>query len=209
MAKNPRSALLDFASKEAKRLQYCSRAAMKLEQLFVKFPKLLTLLPPRKVCVDLGCYPGSWLQVLSRRVRGDAKIYGFDLLGIDDVGSLKHVDGNRTETFRCDVFESDSIFNELQLKKNVSLLTSDMMAKTTGHDDSIVSHELAAKAFELGTKDLLAKNGNFVCKIFESEETRALKTEARKAFATAALFRPDAVRKGSREIYMVGLGFKG
>jgi len=181
---------------------------MKLEQLFVKFPKLLTL-PPRKICVDLGCYPGSWLQVLSRRVRGNAKIYGFDLLEIENVGSLKHVDGNRTETFRCDVFESDSIFNELQLKKNVSLLTSDMMAKTTGHNDAIASTELAAKAFELGTKDLLAKNGNFVCKIFESEETRALKTEARKAFATAALFRPDAVRKGSREIYMVGLGFKG
>jgi 23S rRNA (uridine2552-2'-O)-methyltransferase len=107
------------------------------------------------------------------------------------------------------VFESDALFNSLQLEKNVNLLTSDMMAKTTGHDDATASHELAVRAFELATKDLLAKDAHFVCKIFESEETRALKMEAKKAFASASLFRPDAVRKGSREIYMVGVGFKG
>ena len=43
MAKTPRgwNGLLDFASREAKRLGYCSRAAMKLEQLFQKFPEVL------------------------------------------------------------------------------------------------------------------------------------------------------------------------
>jgi 23S rRNA (uridine2552-2'-O)-methyltransferase len=107
------------------------------------------------------------------------------------------------------VFESDELMNSLQLDKNVNLLTSDMMAKTTGQNDASASHELAVRAFELATKDLLAKDAHFVCKIFESEETRALKMEAKKAFASASLFRPDAVRKGSREIYMVGVGFKG
>ena len=185
---------------------------MKLEQLLLKFPKVLSSLQKGKVvkCVDLGCHPGSWLQVLSRKIK-KAEIYGFDLNEIESLESLKYVDVNRTRTFQCDVFESDALFNSLrvQLDKNVNLLTSDMMAKTTGNDDATASHELAVRAFELATKDLLAKDAHFVCKIFESEETRALKMEAKKAFASASLFRPDAVRKGSREIYMVGVGFKG
>ncbi|CAL6447529.1 unnamed protein product [Bathycoccus prasinos] len=213
-AKNPRMAVLDFASREAKRSQYCSRAAVKLEQLLLKFPKVLSSLDKHKgkvvKCVDLGCHPGSWLQVLSRKIT-NAEIYGFDLNEIESLESLKYVDVKRTRTFQCDVFESVALFNSLrvQLDKNVNLLTSDMMAKTTGHDDATASHELAVRAFELATKDLLAKDAHFVCKIFESEETRALKMEAKKAFASASLFRPDAVRKGSREIYMVGVGFKG
>ena len=203
-------AVLDFASREAKRSQYCSRAAVKLEQLLLKFPKVLSSLQKGKVvkCVDLGCHPGSWLQVLSRKIK-KAEIYGFDLNEIESLESLKYVDVHRTRTFQCDVFESDEPMNFLQLDKNVNLLTSDMMAKTTGQNDASASHELAARAFELATKDLLAKDAHFVCKIFESEETRALKMEAKKAFASASLFRPDAVRKGSREIYMVGVGFKG
>ncbi len=203
-------AVLDFASREAKRSQYCSRAAVKLEQLLLKFPKVLSSLQKGKVvkCVDLGCHPGSWLQVLSRKIK-KAEIYGFDLNEIESLESLKYVDVKRTRTFRCDVFESDALFSSLELDKNVNLLTSDMMAKTTGNDDATASHELAVRAFELATKDLLAKDAHFVCKIFESEETRALKMEAKKAFASASLFRPDAVRKGSREIYMVGVGFKG
>lgn len=210
MAKNPRMAVLDFASREAKRSQYCSRAAVKLEQLLLKFPKVLSSLQKGKVvkCVDLGCHPGSWLQVLSRKIK-KAEIYGFDLNEIESLESLKYVDVHRTRTFQCDVFESDALFNSLELDKNVNLLTSDMMAKTTGQNDASASHELAVRAFELATKDLLAKDAHFVCKIFESEETRALKMEAKKAFASASLFRPDAVRKGSREIYMVGVGFKG
>ena len=74
-------AVLDFASREAKRSQYCSRAAVKLEQLLLKFPKVLSSLQKGKVekkCVDLGCHPGSWLQVLSRKIK-KAEIYGFDL----------------------------------------------------------------------------------------------------------------------------------
>jgi 23S rRNA (uridine2552-2'-O)-methyltransferase len=210
MAKNPRMAVLDFASREAKRSQYCSRAAVTLEQLLLKFPKVLSSLQKGKVvkCVDLGCHPGSWLQVLSRKIK-KAEIYGFDLNEIESLESLKYVDVHRTRTFQCDVFESDELMNSLQLDKNVNLLTSDMMAKTTGQNDASASHELAVRAFELATKDLLAKDAHFVCKIFESEETRALKMEAKKAFASASLFRPDAVRKGSREIYMVGVGFKG
>ena len=205
-------AVLDFASREAKRSQYCSRAAVKLEQLLLKFPKVLSSLDKQKgkvvKCVDLGCHPGSWLQVLSRKIK-KAEIYGFDLNEIESLESLKYVDVHRTRTFQCDVFESDELMNSLQLDKNVNLLTSDMMAKTTGQNDASASHELAVRAFELATKDLLAKDAHFVCKIFESEETRALKMEAKKAFASASLFRPDAVRKGSREIYMVGVGFKG
>ena len=158
MAKNPRMAVLDFASREAKRSQYCSRAAVKLEQLLLKFPKVLSSLQKGKVvkCVDLGCHPGSWLQVLSRKIK-KAEIYGFDLNEIESLESLKYVDVHRTRTFQCDVFESDELMNSLQLDKNVNLLTSDMMAKTTGQNDASASHELAVRAFELATKDLLAR----------------------------------------------------
>ena len=92
MAKNPRMAVLDFASREAKRSQYCSRAAVKLEQLLLKFPKMLSSLQKGKVekkCVDLGCHPGSWLM-LSRKIK-KAEIYGLTKRN-RSLESLKYVD---------------------------------------------------------------------------------------------------------------------
>ena len=74
---------------------------MKLEQLLLKFPKVLSSLQKGKVvkCVDLGCHPGSWLQVLSRKIK-KAEIYGFDLNEIESLESLKYVDVYRTRTFQ-------------------------------------------------------------------------------------------------------------
>ena len=82
--------------------------------------------------------------MLSRKIK-KAEIYGFDLNEIESLESLKYVDVHRTRTFQCDVFESDALFNSLQLDKNVNLLTSDMMAKTTGHDDATASRVSRAR----------------------------------------------------------------
>ena len=51
---------------------------------------------------------------------------------------------------------------------------------------------------------LLLPKGNLVVKLLESEELPSIRTAMRSHFATVDLFRPDATRRASREIYLVG-----
>ena len=70
--------LNDFYFKEAKRSNYLSRAAYKLLQIEEKFK----ILRKHGTVLDLGCFPGAWLQVACQELgaidRG-GRIVGIDL----------------------------------------------------------------------------------------------------------------------------------
>ncbi|MGB1441237.1 MAG: SAM-dependent methyltransferase, partial [Candidatus Puniceispirillaceae bacterium] len=73
---------------EAQKRGYRSRAALKLEQMDDKYK----FLRPHAAVVDLGCAPGGWLQVVSRRCKldaGKAKLVGIDLLATDPVAGVQ------------------------------------------------------------------------------------------------------------------------
>jgi 23S rRNA (uridine2552-2'-O)-methyltransferase len=71
--------------------------------------------------------------------------------------------------------------------------------------DESRSLSLAKRAAEIALM-LLKQNGRFVCKVFEGESLNPFKTEISPHFRQVRVFRPKAVRKGSREVYLVGLG---
>lgn len=74
---------------EAKRCNYLSRAAFKLKQVDEKFGVL-----KRRSCIlDLGCFPGAWLQVACQKL--GPKADGGLVVGID----LKEMD---VPQFHCD-----------------------------------------------------------------------------------------------------------
>ena len=65
--------------------------------------------------------------------------------------------------------------------------------------------ELAKKALEICLA-LLKERGHFLSKVFEGEDLKALRNEVKERFDETRLVRPSAVRKGSKEIYLLGLG---
>ena len=65
----------DAYYRKAKQSGYRSRGAYKLEELLRKLPALRR----GGAAVDLGCWPGAWLQVLAERVGPEGRVVGVDL----------------------------------------------------------------------------------------------------------------------------------
>lgn len=69
--------LNDHFFTEAKKGLYVSRAAFKLQQIDDK----CSVIKPNSCVLDLGCFPGAWLQVACQRLGPAAK--GGKVVGID------------------------------------------------------------------------------------------------------------------------------
>ena len=108
--------------------------------------------------------------------------------------------------FESDILTSDVTGLALEIDQRDAVI-SDLAPRTTGIKltDASRSMELVKKALEI-TLLVLIKKGHFLCKTFEGEETKLFMEGLPRHFERFHLIRPSAVRKGSREIYMVGLG---
>jgi len=91
----------------------------------------------------------------------------------------------------------------------VDLVISDLAPQTSGARDvdAARSMTLAQRAMEVADH-LLKAGGKFVCKVFESSDTGQLRALLKSRYKEVKAFRPKAVRKGSREIYLVGISKK-
>ena len=152
--------------------------------------------------LDLGCFPGSWSQYSLKKVGKEG-----DVVGID----LKRPDRLTAPNFRFlkeDILALDANWLKGEVGARDAVL-SDLAPQTTGIrlTDESRSLELAAKALEIALA-LLKEKGHFLCKIFEGEELKAFRDEAAPYFHGMRIVRPSAVRKKSREIYLVGTGYR-
>jgi len=73
----------DAAYRRAKQEGYRSRAAYKLEELDRRFK----LLARGARVVDLGCWPGAWLQVAARRVGPTGRVVGIDVKSAEPIAA--------------------------------------------------------------------------------------------------------------------------
>ena len=184
---------------ESKRLGYRSRAAFKLIQLDEKFK----FLGKGKTIVDLGCAPGGWTQVAVQRNKGAGQIVGLDILPTEPIESA---------TLLCQDFTQDGAAESLKalLKGPADVVMSDMAANTTGHQqtDHLRTIALVELAYDFA-KDVLARGGIFIAKVFQGGAEGSLLNDMKKNFAKVSHFKPDASRQGSPEVYVVAQGFKG
>ena len=187
----------DKYAAKAKAEGYEARSIYKLEQIAKKHP----VLQRNGRVVDLGCYPGSWTRYALKVVGKGGIVVGVDF-------SAPKVSG---ATF----FEASALdVSPEQLLEVLGGLAptvlSDMAPSTTGDKtgDHYRQIELAQRALLVAT-ELLEPGGSFVCKVFEGADAQDFVLEARKYFKTVKRVRPDAVRKVSREWFLVALGFKG
>jgi len=82
-----------------------------------------------------------------------------------------------------------------------------MAPSTSGHGDDFLSVRLCRRVLEL-LPAVLAPGGHVVMKVLEGEEFPALLKETKALFKEAGATKPAASREVSREIFIVGMGYK-
>ncbi|MBU1018804.1 MAG: RlmE family RNA methyltransferase [Patescibacteria group bacterium] len=173
--------------KQAKAHGYRARSAYKLKDILRKYP----IVRRGDKVLDLGAAPGSFLQVLNEI---GAEAVGMDLKEIEPIEGVS--------TIVADIFD-------YKPKGKFDVVTSDLMPNTTGIKflDNEESVDLELRALQVAKK-CLRDDGNAVFKIFNSNELKRFTNNARDCFREVHVFKPDAVRSTSKEIYVVCIGFK-
>jgi 23S rRNA (uridine2552-2'-O)-methyltransferase len=179
---------------------YRARAAYKLSELNEKDK----LIRPGMLVMDLGSAPGSWSQIAGRLVGVKGRVIASDILPMD---SLEHVD------FIQGDFTEESVFNQIMETigdRQVDVVISDMAPNLSGVDavDQASSIYLVELALDMARRVLKPK-GDFVAKVFQGEGSDDYIKEVKTAFEKVMIRKPDASRPRSREVYVVGKGFKG
>jgi len=183
---------------KAKSDGFVARSAYKLEELDKKFH----LFSSGKRVLDLGCFPGSWMQFISSKVGNKGLVYGIDrtLLQIHMKENMKFL--------QSDIFLLEADASLFQTK--FDLICSDMAPNSTGIKsvDAERSFELCLKALEIARIALKTK-GNFVVKAFQGTTLDRLISLVRSEFYQTKSFKPNSSRNESRELFVVGIGKKG
>lgn len=165
-----------------------ARSAFKLEELINKYH----LLDGAQIVIDLGAWPGGWSVVASRYARVVAV----------DLRELAPIEG--VEALQADLFD-DALIGRLP---EADAILCDAAPATTGRgDDAEVQLTLARRAW-LIAQQRLRPDGSFVCKAFQGEGFELLLRELRPHFRLLKATKPVSSRKSSREMYLVGLGYR-
>ncbi|MET0152630.1 MAG: RlmE family RNA methyltransferase [Candidatus Binatia bacterium] len=186
----------DRLYRKAKAQGLRSRAAFKLEDLD------RGLLGRGHRVIDLGCWPGGWLQVASRRVGPGGRVVGIDTRAMAPLG-LPNVRVLQGDVCRDDVIE-DAVH---ELGGLADVVLSDMSPSLTGirDRDEAQASELVRRALGVAERSL-RPGGSFVCKIFMNGEYRELRDAVARRFEHVSTTRSEATRKGSAELYLVARG---
>jgi 23S rRNA (uridine2552-2'-O)-methyltransferase len=184
----------------AKEAGYRSRAAYKLLELSRRHG----LIRAGDRVVDLGAWPGGWLQVAAKLVGPGGLVVGVDLVPIQPVA-------DPVVTCLTGDVRDPSVREEIARISGgkVDVVVSDMAPKLTGvrTTDVMRSVELAELSCEVAAS-LLRPKGRLLMKMFASPEADTLVTALRGSFAAVRRTRPEASRSGSAELYVVALDFR-
>lgn len=183
----------DYYYKKAKKENLRSRAVFKLIQLNKRFH----VIKKGNSVLDLGCAPGGWLKALKDIVGEKSIVLGVDLQPITPLPKVKFILGDITD---------ENTLNEIkEISSSFDVITSDCSPNVSGNWE--VDHArqiyLAEKSLEI-CQQLLSEEGNFIVKVFQGEYFNEFIKKMKKVFEKVIISKPDASRKRSSEIYVVG-----
>lgn len=184
--------------KKAKAEGYRARSAYKLKEILDRHQ----LLRSGQVVLDLGAAPGGFLQVIAEAVGRKGLAVGVDL---DPIRPLGHA---AVRTLAADVYDEALPEKLKEVHEGAfDLVVSDMAPRTTGAGPTDVarSHALAERALEIA-ETVVRPGGHFVAKVFMGAGFEELVSRTRRSFRKVKIERPEAVRRRSRECYVVGIG---
>jgi 23S rRNA (uridine2552-2'-O)-methyltransferase len=196
----------DHFYREAKREGLRSRAAYKLLELNDK----IKLLRPGQKILELGCFPGGWLQVAAQIVGPKGLVVGVDLTESPPFCREEFPKELSIRPPRTLVGDARDPEIQRQLKDlgPYDVLLSDMSPKLSG----ITARDQAgvAELFELALSLcslFLKPGGSFVAKEFPSPEVDELFKAYRSRFEKLGRTRLKATRNTSNELYVIGRGY--
>ena len=82
-------------------------------------------------------------------------------------------------------------------------LTAVALRLAVGADDVLCGHDSTARQGDGVHRGVLKEGGHLVMKMFEGAGTNEFVQGARKHFKSISRMRPDAIRKTSREFYLI------
>ncbi|KAI4834667.1 ribosomal RNA methyltransferase [Plasmodium brasilianum] len=186
---------------KAKNENYRSRAAYKLIELDNKY----LFLKKNKVILDIGCYPGSWSQVILERTKN----YYNEIIAIDRkiMDPLPNIHFIKGEIGKDNI---DDQLKEILLGKKIDIILSDAAVACIGNkiDDHLNSCELTLSITNF-MEQYINNGGTYIVKMYLGSQTNNLKTYLKTIFQFVNTAKPKASRSESREIYLVCRNFLG
>ncbi|XP_054664531.1 putative tRNA (cytidine(32)/guanosine(34)-2'-O)-methyltransferase, partial [Grus americana] len=192
----------DIYYRLAKEEGWRARSAFKLLQLDQRFD----LFRGVHRAVDLCAAPGSWSQVLSRKLRGSpgspVQVVAVDLQAMAPLPGVLQIQGDITKV---------STAQEIQRHfegQPADLVVCDGAPDVTGlHDlDEYIQAQLLLAALNI-TTHVLKKGGTFVAKIFRGKEVTLLYAQLRLFFSDVTCAKPRSSRNSSIEAFVVCRGY--
>ena len=197
----------DFYYQQAKASGYRSRAAYKLLEL----DKRYRIFRKGARVLDLGSYPGGWIQVARAKAGEKGRVVGIDLRalsafpkpeGSDKLAPVQVVVG--------DIYQQGS---REQLKEALGgrchVLLTDMSPQLSGIKFRDVARSVALVEAGLQlAEEVLLPGGTFVAKLFPGSDSDEFVNNSRKLFKSIRRVNLESTRRSSNEFYMVATGYK-
>jgi len=189
LSKNPNYIGGERFNKLSKKDGYRSRAAYKLKQI----NKAHNLIKHNQHILDIGCAPGSWIQVVKELTKGKTLITGIDILPMAKIEGISFLQKDLLEV-------KDEDFND-----HFNLVLSDIAPNISGIaiTDSENMIELLNIEIYLINK-YLVKGGSFLAKCFQGSSFDHLKDYMKLNFEKVIRIKPEASRISSKECYLLG-----
>jgi len=198
----------DIYYRKAKEEGYRARSAFKLLQV----DEELDIFSGVQRAVDLCAAPGSWSQVLAKKLREqwdptsgapEPKIVAVDLQEMAPIPGVI--------SFKGDITSMETVERILShfRGEHAEIVVSDGAPDVSGmHDiDEYIQAQLILAALNLATH-LLRPGGTFVAKIFRGKDVSLLYSQLRVFFTKVTCTKPKSSRNSSIEAFVVGQGFK-
>jgi 23S rRNA (uridine2552-2'-O)-methyltransferase len=184
----------------AKKEGYRARSAYKLMEIQKRFHAIKT---GDKV-LDLGAAPGGWLQVISQQIGAKGLVVGIDIAPVAPLNP-----GN-VVTIVADIRAISTVeLLEQAAAPAFDVVTCDIAPNLSGLRD--VDEARIAELYESVlriAKEGLKQGGGFILKSFFGPEFKQRITELKSLFSSVTVYKPDASRGVSSEIYLVSMGKK-
>jgi 23S rRNA (uridine2552-2'-O)-methyltransferase len=191
----------DHYHQRAKSEGFRSRAIYKLAEV----QKAHRLLRSGDRVVDLGCWPGGWLQEAARVVGARGRVVGVDRVAVDPPlteANVVTLVGDLEDANLCDRIRKE-------LAQPCDVLLSDAAPKLTGlRDVDRANEERLLQAIANVIPKLLKSDGDLLLKVLEGPEAAEVERGIRAYFAKAKTVKVGATRKGSTERYLLARGFR-
>jgi 23S rRNA (uridine2552-2'-O)-methyltransferase len=190
----------DHYFNKAKQENYMARSVYKLEEIDQKYK----VLKKGDLVVDFGYYPGSWIQYTSKVIGDSGRVVGIDIQEVN-----KKLTGiSNVRVYQKDIFNISNL-TQLDVEDKFDVVLSDMAPSTTGVQslDQIRSLNLVESVFGL-LPQFLKVGGNFVIKVFDSQDAQNYLKDQKKRFSDFSYLKPKSTRSVSKEFFVIGKQFK-